>query len=247
MDSFYQFTIAIFFVYFVMIVGMCNNLLTCGLQKYINESIWIKHFLIFLSIYFFTFIFNWYQVSDLIKNKTENFSKNNQTNQNPDPDPDPDMVSNESYNKNNVFYELFNNKKYAFLKYLLYTIIIYVIFIISTKNETWSLLIFLFLFLVMTFVYLYIKSLDITYTNIDKLWISQKDIDNLDNLNLKDSELRKIKTVQILNNSNTIVFSLSIIILFIGFGFYLSKQMKIYPEFNIIKFLFGTNKCENII
>ena len=117
-----------------MIVGMCNNLLTCGLQKYINESIWIKHFLIFLSIYFFTFIFNWYQVSDLIKNKIENFSKNNQTNQNPDPDPDPDMVSNESYNKNNVFYELFNNK-YTFLKYLLYTIIIYVIFIISLKMK----------------------------------------------------------------------------------------------------------------
>ena len=66
-------------------------------------------------IYFFTFIFNWYQVSDLIKNKTENFSKNNQTNQNPDPDRESDMVSNESYNKNNVFYELFNNKNMHFL------------------------------------------------------------------------------------------------------------------------------------
>ena len=55
----------------------------------------------------------------------------------------------------------------------------------------------------MTFVYLYINT-DITYTNIDNMDI-QKDIDNLDNLNLKDSELRKIKTVQILNNLNTIV------------------------------------------
>lgn len=63
----------IFFLYFVLISGYCSSLLNCGLQRFMKNSIYFKHFLILLSIYIFTFILNWYTFDSLQIEQQENF------------------------------------------------------------------------------------------------------------------------------------------------------------------------------
>ena len=48
-------SLGLFFLYFVLISGSCGEILNCGLQRYINNSIWFKHLMIFLSIYFYIY------------------------------------------------------------------------------------------------------------------------------------------------------------------------------------------------
>ena len=52
--------LGLFFLYFVLMSGSCSEVMNCGLQRYIQNNNWIKHFMIFFSIYVFTFILNWY-------------------------------------------------------------------------------------------------------------------------------------------------------------------------------------------
>ena len=63
----------IFFLYFVLISGYCSAILNCGLQRFMRDSIYFKHFLILLSIYIFTFILNWYTFDSLSISQLENF------------------------------------------------------------------------------------------------------------------------------------------------------------------------------
>ena len=66
-----QVALGIFFLYFVLMSGQCSELMNCGLQRYIDSHNWIKHTMVFLSIYIFTFILNWYTFDSLI---VENFN-----------------------------------------------------------------------------------------------------------------------------------------------------------------------------
>ena len=66
-----QIFLALFFLYFVLMSGECSEIMNCGLQRYINQNNWIKHFMIFISIYIFTFILNWYTLDSLV---VENFN-----------------------------------------------------------------------------------------------------------------------------------------------------------------------------
>jgi len=50
----------IFFLYFVLVNGYCAEILNCGLQKYMDHHIMIRHALIFISIYIFSFVLNWH-------------------------------------------------------------------------------------------------------------------------------------------------------------------------------------------
>ena len=55
----------IFFLYFVLLSGSCAEILSCGLQKVMNRYIMLRHILIFISIYIFTFVLNWYTFDSL--------------------------------------------------------------------------------------------------------------------------------------------------------------------------------------
>ena len=55
----------IFFLYFVLLSGYCSEVLNCGLQRYMHNSVFFKHLMVFLSIYIFTFILNWYTFDSL--------------------------------------------------------------------------------------------------------------------------------------------------------------------------------------
>ena len=107
-----QISLAIFFLYFVLMSGASAEVMNCSLQRYIYSNNWIKHLMIFLSIYIFTFILNWYTIESLV---VENFIGNNN-----------------NLNLNNIR-TTFNNKPYL-EKSFYYTIIIYLVFILSTTS-----------------------------------------------------------------------------------------------------------------
>ena len=99
----------VFFLYFVLISGYCSSLLNCGLQRFMRDSVYFKHVLIILSIYIF--ILNWYTFDSLAIGQ-ENFESESRT--------EEDILSSKSLRQLGVWF--------------VYTIIIYLIFIISTKS-----------------------------------------------------------------------------------------------------------------
>ena len=64
-----QLFLSLFFIYFVLISSNSSTLMSCSLQHYINDNYWINHLLIFMSIYIFTFILNWYSIDSLVVEK----------------------------------------------------------------------------------------------------------------------------------------------------------------------------------
>ena len=90
--------------------GECAELMNCGLQRFINKNIWVKHVMIFLAIYIFTFILNWYTIESLVVEKFENNKNQNKVNKK-------------------------RRKPFDYLiKSFYYTIIVYSIFLLSTKK-----------------------------------------------------------------------------------------------------------------
>ena len=65
----------VFFLYVILVSGYCSSLLNCGLQRFMRDSVYFKHFLIILSIYIFTFILNWYTFDSLAISQQEHFEK----------------------------------------------------------------------------------------------------------------------------------------------------------------------------
>ena len=60
----------LFFLYFVLVGGYSSDILNCQLQRNLKNSVMFKHILLFLSIYIFTFVLNWYTFDSLqIKRK----------------------------------------------------------------------------------------------------------------------------------------------------------------------------------
>ena len=106
----------IFFLYFVLVSGYCAELLNCGLQRYMDRNIFFRHLLLFLSIYIFTFVLNWYtfaslQIQPLSSDKKEKEKEKEK----------PETTIDFMTNANNL------------IKWLGYSVFIYVIFLISTK------------------------------------------------------------------------------------------------------------------
>ena len=127
-----QLGLGIFFLYFVLISGSCSKIMSCSLQRFIESSVIFKHIIIFLSIFIFTFLLNWYTIDSLV-------------------------VSEGMENKNDNSFKYLNDS-------LLYSIFIYVIFVISTKTEALYLSIFLILCIVLVFSKVYLKAKN---SNID--------------------------------------------------------------------------------
>ena len=79
-----EITIGLFFLYFVLMCGASYSLLNCSLQRFLKESIFIKHFIILSSIFLFTFVLCWYSFSPL-HNRIENYENIDEESQERDP------------------------------------------------------------------------------------------------------------------------------------------------------------------
>ena len=201
------------------------SLLNCELQRFILYNNTIKHLTIILSIFIFTFILNWYTPSSLV-------------------------LSNKPINET---YENINeNKQYDYIiESILYTIFIYILFILSSKQEKTFMYIFIILLSIIIILYI------IYLINIDYYKINQNDLKtffipknkfneilNSNKYNLNSSFIHKLF---IIHNILSILYIILFICLLIGFYFYALKQQKEKKNnFNWITFIFGITKCRNV-
>ncbi|MAR51097.1 MAG: hypothetical protein CML42_08225 [Rhodobacteraceae bacterium] len=208
-----QVGLGIFFLYFVLMSGQCSEIMNCGLQRYINENNWIKHVMIFLSIYIFTFILNWYTFDSLV---VENFTS---------------------------FTDVIDKRPYL-EKSFYYTIIIYFIFILSTKNEGLFLAIFLFGSIALVFGTIFTKAINSNiYKDIQsKYFISNNDIKKIkEKYESKEKEVEQISLYQnIMSGSFPVLFCL----LLVGSYRYYLRQYKDHKHhWSWYVFWMGSNKC----
>ena len=134
--------------------------MNCDLQRYINDNIWTKHVMIFLSIYIFTFILNWYTFDSLVVENFDNIYSD--INMNADANNNANANSNDNEKENeNINVNKSGKTRWEKLSYLTksfyYSVIIYFVFILSTKNEGKYLFTFIILSILVVLVKLYKK------------------------------------------------------------------------------------------
>ena len=211
--------IGFFFLYFGIIGGNINKLLNCGIQRLLMNNIYISHMIIFVSIFIFTFILNWYTPGSLVLK--ESF----------------DVMQ----------YE----QRYTYIiDSFKYSLLIYFVFILSTKQEYIFMITFLILFVLMIAIYILnrIELNAFNLKNIDDVFlINNSEIKNLFTKNhapKKTSIDEKIFTpLTIYHNSLSIGYVLILINLFVGIYFYYKRQIIEHKNWNWLTFIFGTNKC----
>ena len=200
----------VFFLYFVLISGYCSSLLNCGLQRFMRDSVYFKHILIILSIYIFTFILNWYTF-DSLQIGQENFQGEEE-----------DLFQNKALRKLGVW--------------VIYTLVIYFIFLISTKSEVVYIIIFFTYTIISIILQIIIKSVSSSsYNTLNKLFINRNDYTG-----------KNQKFVIYAHNSISAGFVLTMSLLIVGFYQYFRRQYKDHSHhWNTRKFIFGTSKCRD--
>ena len=205
-----QLFLSLFFVYFVLMSGECSEIMNCNLQRYINDNNWLKHIMIFLSIYIFTFVLNWYTIESLT---VENFKENKK------------------------------EETHYLLKSFYYTIVIYLIFILSTKNEGKYAFIFLFVSILIVILTLYNKSINSEiYLELNtKFFINNKIRKKL--LKKYKNNKNDINKIVLLENIIFVASILIILVLFYGSYKYYLRQYKTHKKnWSWLVFWFGYNR-----
>ena len=248
-----QVTLTLFFLYVVIVSDKFFDVISCRLQRLITNSSVVRHFFIFMNIFLFTFILGWYTEFSIFDAK-KSFNKNKREREeftNGDGDGDQLVL-----NKLNIADEV-----KIILKYLGYSVLIYVIFLLTTKCELEYLVIFLVLILA-SFIIFIIKTYGKKENEIETTlelfrFISReaKDrqindyLNNASNkdkpISLQQSEVSRIYTNYILTNVENMLFILSLIVLVLGVMFYLGRKKGEYLlDFSYLKFIFGTLRCK---
>ncbi len=249
-----QITLTLFFLYVVIISDKFFDVISCRLQRLITVNVFVRHFFIFMNIFLFTFILGWYTEFSIFDAK-QSFDENTKRKEEFKGTDDNKLI----LDKLNI-----KNEGIIILKYLGYSFLIYVIFLLTTKCELEYLLPFLILILA-SFIIFIIKTYGKDKKNISsKLalfeFVSKKEkMKNINeylkknsekSLEEKQEEITKIHTNYILTNLENTLFILSLVILLIGVFMYLKRKRNEYNDnFNYLTFIFGTLKCQfnNII
>lgn len=246
-----QVILSIFFLYIVIISEQLFSIISCRLQKLVKNNILFKHVFIFANILLFTFILGWYTEKSIYSNKKHYIKEN---------------YNNKILNKNDFsFLNLYKNEIELLLRFLSYSVIIYIIFLLTTKCKLKYLCIFLLLIMILLVLFI-IR----TYSKNDEDYMIKNDFSLFDFISVKEknkqledfknilessdysSNEKQIKLVKFkknleLQNIEFVLFIISLIILVIGFITYGIDQYKDYKnEWSTIKFIFGTNTCKSI-
>ncbi len=229
-----QIFLPLFFIYYFIIASSFKDLANCSLQRFISESLILKHITIIISIYVFTFVLFWYSFSSFSSLKSKLIKESKLCN----------SENIECFNQ--IQLERQANHKY-FKKTFFLTLIIYITFILSTKNSGIFILIFIILVLVIMIIllYLYFNYGDI-FKIYEKYLIINKQVKNkiLKSSNLTESEINQYV---LLNNLITILIIIMYICLIIGTYKYYLKQVKDHSNnWSLITFWFGKNtQCQS--
>ena len=245
-----QITLTLFFLYVVIISDKFFDIISCRLQRLIMHSSLVRHFFIFMNIFLFTFILGWYTEFSIFDAK-ESFNKRNR-----------EGFSNDNDNSNRKLrLNVLSIKKESsiLIKYFGYSILIYLLFILTTKCELEYLIAFLILILASFIVFIlktYGKKEKEIKTKLSIFeFISREKKDNeierylkLNNdkpFSEKQKEVSRIYTRYVLTNTENVLFILSLIMLVIGVLIYFNrKYMEYGKDFKYIMFIFGTLKCK---
>jgi hypothetical protein len=226
--------LALFFLYLVMFGSILISLLNCELQRFILHNNIIKHVIIFLSIFIFTFILDWYSPSSLVlsNKQVEEINKVNKIN--------------ETYENKN------KNKQYNYIiESIKYTVLIYVLFILSSKQEK----IFMYLFIILLFIIIilyiiYLINIDyykINQNDLKTFFIRKNKFNKILSSNKYNLNQHLIDKLFIIHNTLSILYIILLICLLIGFYFYALKQQKEKKnKFNWMTFIFGITKCRHV-
>ena len=250
-----QVILSIFFLYVVIISEKLFSLISCNFQKIIETNRYFKQLLILINIFLFTFILGWYTEQSIYSAKeTYNYSKNYEYFEN---------INNEYFeniNNKNTFFELYKNEFKIIGKYILFSLIIYIIFMLTTKCEIKYLTIFFTIIIFLFFLFLLrtysknkyydnteFKIIDFIsnkkkYEKLKELEIKLKD-SNIPN-NIKQKILTKFKINMNIQNIEFCLFIISLIALFIGFIKYFNRQKREYnKDWDLKIFFLGKYKC----
>jgi len=209
--------LGIFFLYVVILTGDSGKLLNCKVQKIVND-IYIQHVLLFVSIFLFTFILNWYTPSSLVL--SNNGNKNTR----------PIDLKSEKYD---YIYSSFKN-----------SLIIYFIFLLSSKLTPITQCIFFVLLLVLFITFLFYKieleDKSLNESDVNHFFISNEYLNQI-TMNGNTTEL------YFLHNGMSIGYVTMLINGIYGVSEYYKKQRKDHSkDWSFFKFIFGVNTCDNM-
>lgn len=203
----------VFFLYVVLVSGYCSSLLNCGLQRYMRDSVYFKHFLILLSIYIFTFILNWYTFDSLAISQQEDFANEDER----------------------AEYNFKSLKKLGM--WLLYSLFIYFVFLLTTKSEVPFILIFIGFTISSLVIQIIVKSISSSSyaESSNKLVITTDDYNGVNQ-----------KFVVAAHNITSIGFLVTMGLVLYGVYKYFLRQWKDHAHhWKWEKFIFGTSKCRD--
>lgn len=245
-----QITLTLFFLYVVIISDKFFDIISCRLQRLIMHSSLVRHFFIFMNIFLFTFILGWYTEFSIFDAK-ESFNKRNR-----------EGFSNDNENSNRKLkLNVLSIKKESgiLIKYFGYSILIYLLFILTTKCELEYLIAFLILILASFIVFILKtygkkeKEIKTKLSIFEFISREKKDseierylkLNNDKPFSEKQKEVSRIYTRYVLTNTENVLFILSLIALVLGVLIYFNRKYTEYgKDFNYIMFIFGTLKCK---
>ena len=123
-----------------------------------------------------------------------------------------------------------------------YSTLIYVLFVLTTKQTIFHMKVFLVLLFCMLLLFLrYLMVIDkskLSRSEINTFFVSKQEMDE------KVGE--NANKLFILHNTISLGYVAIVINILMGVYKYYLKQRVEHPNFNIFKFFFGTNKCDHI-
>ena len=225
-DTLNQFMLSLFFIYLLLISADISSLLNCDTQKLIKNNSWVKHGIIFFTIYILTFILNWYTPDKIVVEEEEEEIK------------EPFQVFPEKYN--------------YLTQSLLYSLSIYIVFLCSSKMEPFYFLAFVFLLILVFVLFLLFKvnmnELGIENIEVNTLFMYKSGVIN----NIKDTnesiDLKENEIDNILYLYNLLIISYLVIPIVMIIGVYKNykKQKSKSKNLSLINFFFKNIECKNI-
>lgn len=220
--------LALFFMYFVLLSGITNRILGCDLQKKMRDSPIANHAILFFSVFFFTYIFEWYNFYGLGDvNKSWKMDKKHNIE--------------EFRNISNL---LKNDKVKYLSKAFIKSVLIYIIFILTTKIDGTSIWIFLIISAILIMVQVLLKSHNVNlykYLNYNDIFFV-RDSEKLKEKFPKEKNLDEF--LMVYNGLGTVYIFIMLFLVYRS-GVYYMKQRKDHKKnFSFMKFFLGTNKCK---
>ncbi len=227
-DVINQFMLSLFFIYFLLISSDISTLLNCTTQRFLKDNHYMKHVILFVSIFVLTFILNWYSPDSIVVEKKQE-----------EPEKEGFVVLNEY--------------KYGYLiSSLINSVFIYIIFLITTKMEPYTFGIFVCL-LIFVFLIFLIYKVNLNELNIKEppssFYVTSNMIAELTSDENESIEMKSSEITTTVYLYNTLVLSYALILGVLGHGMYVYylKQKRIHGNrLNIFSTTLDSHKCKNI-